>query len=158
MSCRHGRYMPRPHRAGAGTGSRAPSWLMFGVRKVSQNWRCDGGLGPAHFKMVIAVCFVKCRVSVQFSRVQLFATPWTAAYQASLSITSSQSLLKLMFILCRHLLFLPSVFPSIRVFSNESALRIRWPKYRSFSFNIRPSSAWFTVIKTEGTLKLTSGC
>ena len=89
--------------------------------------------------------------SVQsLSRVQLFATPWTAAHQASLSITNSQSLLKLTsiklvmpsnhLILCRPLLLLPSIFPSIRVFSNESALRIRWPKYCSFSFNISPSN------------------
>ena len=84
------------------------------------------------------------------SRVQLFATPRTAACQASLSITNSQSLLKLMsiesvmpsnlLILCCPLLLLPSIFPSIRVFSNESALRIRWPKYWSFSFNISPSN------------------
>ena len=82
------------------------------------------------------------------SRVRLFATRWTAARQASLSITYSQSLLKLMsiesvmpsnhLILCRPLLLLPSIFPSIRVFSNESALRIRWPKYSSFSFSISP--------------------
>ena len=89
--------------------------------------------------------------SVQsLSRVQLFATPWTAARQASLSITNSQSLLKLMsvelvipsnhLILCRPLLLSPSIFPSIRVFSNESALPIRWPKYWSFSFNISPSN------------------
>ena len=89
--------------------------------------------------------------SVQsLSRVQLFATPWTVARQASLSITNSQSLLKLVsiesvllsnrLILCCPLLLLPSVFPSIRVFSNESALHIRWPKYRSFSFNINPSN------------------
>ena len=82
--------------------------------------------------------------SVQlFSRVRLFATPWTAACQASLSITNSQSLLKLMsielvmpsnhLILCCPLLLLPSIFPSIRVFSNESVLCIRWPKYWSFS-------------------------
>ena len=84
------------------------------------------------------------------SHVRLFATPWTAARQASLSITNSRSLLKLMFIesmmpsnhviLCRPLLLLTSVFPSIRVFSNESALCIRWPKYWSFSFNISPSN------------------
>ena len=84
------------------------------------------------------------------SHVQLFATPWTAACQASLSITNSQSLLKLMsiesvmpsnhLILCHLLLLLPSIFPSIRVFSNESALRIRWPKYWSFSIRISPSS------------------
>ena len=83
------------------------------------------------------------------SHVRLFATPWTAAYQASLSITNSWSLFKLMsiesvmlsnyLILCCPLL-LPSILPSIRVFSNESALRIRWPKYSSFSFNISPSS------------------
>ena len=94
--------------------------------------------------------------SLQFSSVQslscvrLFVTPWTAARQASLSITNSQSLLKLMpiksvmpsshLILCRPLLLLPPIFPSIRVFSNESALRIRWPKYWSCSFSISPSS------------------
>ena len=84
------------------------------------------------------------------SCVQLFATSWTAAFQASLSITDSQSLLKLMsivsvmpsnhLILCHPLLLPPSVFPSIRVFSNESVLHIRWPKYWSFSFNISPSN------------------
>ena len=85
--------------------------------------------------------------SVQsFSRVQLFVTPWTTARQASLSITNSQSSPKTMsielvmpskhLILCHPFLLLPSIFPSIRVFSNESALRIRWPKYWSFSFNI----------------------
>ena len=89
--------------------------------------------------------------SVQsLSHVRLFATPWTAAHQASLSITNSQSLLKLTYIglvvpsnhliLCCPLLLLPSVFPSIRVFANESALRIRWPKYQSFNFNISPSN------------------
>ena len=88
--------------------------------------------------------------SVQsLSRVQLFATPWTAAGQASLSITISQTLFKLMFtesvtpsnhlILCHPLLLPPSIFPSIRVFSNESAIHIRWPKYWSFSFSISPS-------------------
>ena len=90
--------------------------------------------------------------SVQsLSHVQLFATPWTAPHQASLSITNSQSSPKPMsvelvmpsnhFILCHPLLFLPSIFPSIRVFSNESTLRMRWPKYWSFrSFNISPSN------------------
>ena len=89
--------------------------------------------------------------SVQLlSRVQLFTTPWTAAHQASLSITDSRSMLTLMsmesvmpskhLILC-HILLLPlSIFPNIRVFSNESALRIRWPKHWSFSFNISPSN------------------
>ena len=79
---------------------------------------------------------------IQLSHVRLFATPWTAARQASLSITNSQSLLKLMsiesvmpsnhLILCRPLLLLPSIFPSIRVFSNEAVLHMRWPKYWSF--------------------------
>ena len=89
------------------------------------------------------------------SRVQLFATPWTAARQSFLSITNSQSLLKLMsiesvmpsnhFILCRPLL-MPSIFPSIRVFSNEWVLRIRWPKDWSFSFSISPSNEYSGLI------------
>ena len=107
------------------------------------------------------------------SRVQLFATPWTAAHQASLSITSSRSLPKLMsiesvmpsnhLILCRPLLLLPSTFPSTRVFSNESVLHIRWPKYWSFIFNISPSSEysgliffrmdWLDLLAVQGTLK-----
>ena len=112
--------------------------------------------------------------SVQLlSRVWLFATPWTAARQASLSITNSWGLLKLMsiesvmpsnhLILCRPLLLLPSVFPSIRVFSNESALLIRWPKYWSFSFGISPSNEysglisfrmdWLDLLAVQGTLK-----
>ena len=89
--------------------------------------------------------------SVQsLSHVRLFTTPWTAARQAFLSITNSRSWFKLMsiesvmpsnhLILCCPLLLLPSIFPNIRVFSNESALRIRWPKYWSFSFNISPSN------------------
>ena len=112
--------------------------------------------------------------SVQsLSHVQLFPTPWTAAHQASLSITNSQSLLKLMpiesvmpsnyLIFCHPLLLPPSIFPSIRVFSNESALRIRWPKYWSFSFNISPSNEcsglisfrmdWLGRLAVQGTLK-----
>ena len=107
------------------------------------------------------------------SCVQLFATPWTAARQASLSITNSQSLPKLMstesvmssnhLILCRPLLLLLSIFPSIRIFSNESALHIRWPKYWSFSFNISPSNEhpglisfrmdWLDLLAVQGTLK-----
>ena len=99
--------------------------------------------------------FLPFRTFISFSSVQsfscdrLFATPWTVARQASLSITNSHSLLKLMsiesampsnhLILCHPLLLLPSIFPSIRVFSSESALRIRWPNYWSFSFNISPS-------------------
>ena len=95
--------------------------------------------------------------SVQsLSHVRLFATPWTATCQASLSITNSQSLLKLMsiksvmlsnyLILYHPLLLLPSIFPSIRVFSNESVLRIKWPKYWSFSFSISPSNEYSGLI------------
>ena len=112
--------------------------------------------------------------SVQsLSRVQLFETPWTAARQDSLSITNSWRLLKLMsiesvipsnhLILCRPLLLLPSIFPSIRVFSSESVLCIRWPKYWSFSCNISPSNEysglisfrmdWLDLFAVQGTLK-----
>ena len=98
-----------------------------------------------------------CISSVQLlSRVRLFATPWTAACRASLSITNSQSLLKLMsiesvmpsnhLILCQPLLLLPSIFPSIRVFSSESVLRIRWPKYWSFNISISPSNEYSGLI------------
>ena len=90
------------------------------------------------------------------SRVWLFATPWTAAHQASLSITDSWSLLKLMsiesvmpsnhLILCHHLLLPPSIFPSIKAFSNELALHISWPKYWSFSFSISPSNEYSGLI------------
>ena len=112
--------------------------------------------------------------SVQLlSRVWLFATPWTAARQASMSITNSRSPPKPMsiesvmpsshLILCRPLLLLLSIFPSIRVFSNESALHNRWPKYWSFSFNISPSNEhpglisfrmdWFDLLAVQGILK-----
>ena len=107
------------------------------------------------------------------SHVQLFVTPWTVAYQASLSFTISQSFLKLVsiesmmpsnhLILYHPLLFLPSIFPSIRIFSSESALCIRWPKYWSFSFGISPSNEysglisfgihWFDLFAVQGTLK-----
>ena len=112
--------------------------------------------------------------SVQsLSRVQLFATPWTTACQASLSITNSWSLPKPIstesvmpsnhLVLCHPLLLLPSIFPSIRVFSNESALHIRWPNYWSFSFNISPTNEhpglisfrihWLGLLAVQGTLK-----
>ena len=112
--------------------------------------------------------------SVQsLSRVRLFPTPWTAVRQASLSIINSQSPAKTMsivlvmpsnhLILCRPFLLLPSIFPSIRVFSNESALCIRWPKYWNFSFNISPSNEhpglisfrmdWLDLLAVQGTLK-----
>ena len=112
--------------------------------------------------------------SVQsFTHVRLSATPWTIAHQASLSITNSWSLPKPMsinsvmpsnhLILCHPLLLLPSIFPSIRVFLNESALHIRWPKYQNFSFSISPSSeysglisfrmGWLDLLAVQGTLK-----
>ena len=107
------------------------------------------------------------------SHVRLFVTPWTAACQASLSVTNSQSLLKLMsiesvmpsnhLILCRPLLLLPSILPSITVFSNESLPHLRWPKYWSFSFSISPSNAysglisfrmdWLDLLAIQGTFK-----
>ena len=120
--------------------------------------------------------FVWCLLFHSFqslSRIQLFVTPWTTARQASLSITNSQSLPKPMsiesvmpschLILCHPLLFLPSIFPSIRVFSSESGLRLRWPKYWSFSFNISPSNEhpglisfrmdWLDLLAVQGILK-----
>ena len=117
--------------------------------------------------------------SVQsLSHVRLFATPWTAARQAFLSITNSWSLLKLMsiesvmpsnyLILCHPLLLLPSIFPSIRVFSNESVLGIRWPKDWSFSFNISPSNEysglnssrmdWLDLLAAQRTLESVLQC
>ena len=126
----------------------------------------------------LAFAILECRFqfsSVQsFNRVQLIVTPWTTARQASLSFTNSQSLLKLMsiesvmssnhLILCRPLLFSPSIFPSIRVFSNESVLDIRWPEYWNFSFSISPSNEYSGLISfrmdcldllavSQGTLK-----
>ena len=129
--------------------------------------------------LVLCIHFIVAPLSVYFSsvqslnRVQLFATPWTAAHQASLSITNSKSLLKLTsiesvmpsnhLILCRPLLLPPSVFPSFLVFSNESLLHIRWPKYWSFSFSISPSNEysglisfrmyWLDLLAVQGTLK-----
>ena len=121
----------------------------------------------------LVLCSVQFSSVQWLSRVQLFVTAWTTARQASLSITISRSLPKPMsiesvipsnhLILCHPLLLLPSVFPSIRVFSNESALRIRWPKYWSFSFNISPFKEhpglisfrmdWLDVLAVQGTLK-----
>ena len=123
---------------------------------------------------MIRHCLGEMISSVQLlSRVRLFAIPWTAACQASLSITNSGSLLKLMstesvmlsnhLILCCPLLLPPSIFPSIRVFSNESALHIRWPKYWSFNLNASPSNEhsglisfrmdWLDLPAVQGTLK-----
>ena len=124
---------------------------------------------PCSFATSIIISFTSVLL---LSHVRLFATVWTAAHQASLSITNSQSLLKLMsiesvmpsnHILCRPLLLLPSVFPNIRVFSDESVLHIRWPKYWSFSFSINPSNEysglisfrmdWLDLPEVQGTLK-----
>ena len=131
------------------------------------------------YERVIFLDFYYVPLAYQFSsvqllsHVQLFVTPWTAARQASLSITNSWSLLKLMsiekvmpskhLIFCHPLLLLPSIFPSIRVFSNESVLCIRWPKYWSFSFSISPSNEysrlisfrmdWLDFLAVQGTLK-----
>ena len=132
-------------------------------------------------KTILKQCFVTCLfhfvVVLPLRRVRFFVRfivmPWTAARQASLSITNSQSLLKLMsiesvmssnhLIFCCPLLLLPSIFPNIRVFSNESALRIRWPKYWSVSSSISPSNEysglisfrmdWFELLAVQGTLK-----
>ena len=144
------------------TSSNKPSmtpWPMFDVLQVFSLW-----ISPysTYFSSVQSL-----------SHVRLFATPWTATRQVSLSITNSQSSLKPMsiesvmpsnhLILCHPLLLLPSIFPSNQVFSNESALRIRWPKYRSFSFNISPFNEhpglisfrveWLDLLAVQGTLK-----
>ena len=142
-------------------------WQLYGQISIKMFiWSC--------FRMWLAFTSV-----VQFSSVQslscvwIYVMPWTTACQASLSITNSWSPPKAMsiesvmpsnqLILCRPLLLLPSIFPSIRVFSNESALRIRWPKYWSYSFNISPSSEhpelisfrmdWLDLLAVQGTLK-----
>ena len=107
-------------------------------------------------KVRLSECCYRFSSVQSLSRVQLFATPWTAVRQASLSITNSWSLPKLTsiesvmpsnhLILCHPLLLLPSIFPSIRVFSNESALCIRWPNYWSFSFSLSPSNEYSGLI------------
>ena len=136
-------------------------------------------MAPSFTSKNIPVDMMNSRSTYQFSsvqslsRVQLFVTPWTAACQASLSITNSWSLLKLMsielvmpsnhLILCRPLLLTPLIIPSIRVFSNESVLQIRWLKYWGFSFSISPSNEysgltcfrmdWLDLLAIQGTLK-----
>ena len=137
-----------------------------GIRKV----QCCHWSGGPHIYRFLSVQF---SLVQSLSHVRLFATPWTAACQASLSITKSQSLLKLTsiesvmpsnhLILCHPLLLPPSIFPNIQVFSNESALCIRWPKYWSFSFSISPSNEysglisfrmdWLDLFAVQGTLK-----
>ena len=127
-----------------------PPFKYFSIDSLNENFLLTFCFSPlAHYSYKFS--------SVQsLSHVQPFATPRTAARQASLSITNSRSLSKLMslesvvasnhLILCRPLPLLPSVFPSIRVFSSESALHIRWPKYWSFSFNISPSNEYSGLI------------
>ena len=158
--------------------------LSLGSVRGPQNYQCiqwgtRGYYRPLHFPkketethQVWVSHIYTCSVQ-SLSRVQLFATPWTTARQASLSITNSWSPPKPVsielvmpsnhLILCCLLLLPPSIFPSIRVFSNESALRIRWPKYWSFSFSIRPSNEhpglisfrmdWLDLLAVQGTLK-----
>ena len=147
-----------------------------GSQRVRHNWHFF------HIRYVNPVLLIypsshlSILLTIQFSSVAqscpLFATPWAAARQASLSITNCRSLLISMSIesvmpsnhriLCPPLLLLPSIFPNIRVFSNESALRIRWPKYWSFSFSISPSNEhpgrifrmdWLDLLVVQGTLK-----
>ena len=146
---------------------------ITGFRSLSEKQKVKLSIKNKYLELEGAV------VTFQFSSVQslscvwLFATPWTAARQASLSIANTRILLKLMsiesvmpsnhFILCRPLLFLPSIFLSIRVFSSESVLRIRWPKYWSFSFSISPSNEysgpisfrmyWLDLLAVQQTLK-----
>ena len=147
-------------------------WAMVhGVTK-SQTWLNRLNMRTCNQIIVPSIWTSPNAVVQSLSHVSLFATPWTAAHQASLSITNSRSLPKLMsiksvmpfnhLILCWTLL-LPSIFPSIRVFSNESVLCIMWPKYWSFSFSISPSKDysglisfridWFDLLEVKGTLK-----
>ena len=138
---------------------------------------CTGRIGSTSFslnqKCTLFLWWYFVVVVQSLSRVHLFVTPWITAHQASLSIANSWSLLKLMsidsvmpsnhLILCHPLLLLPSIFPSIRVFSNEPVLCIRWPKYWSFSFSISPSNEysglisfrihWFDLLAVQGILK-----
>ena len=161
---------------GIKAASLASPALAGGFFTTSANWE-------DHMLLYHAYCYIHnmlyMGISVQFSSVQslshfrLFVTPWIAACQASLSITNSWSLLKLMpielvmpsshLIFCHPLLLLPPIPPSIRVFSNESTLRMRWPKYWSFSFSISPSNEhpglisfrmdWLDILAGQGTLK-----
>ena len=137
-----------------------------------ENWG-DRVFGtPNNFRTAIKIYDIQFSSVQPLSHVRLFATPWTAACQASLSITNSQSLLKLMsiesvmlsnhLILCHSLLLSPSIFPSIKVFINESVLHIRWPKYWTYSFSISPSNEysglisfrmdWLDLLAVQGTL------
>ena len=136
-----------PHVEDGGTSVSLGPWMTCGAEHLP--------LPPIflHSRPIglhVSPCIISSCHSVQFSHVWLFVTPWITACQASLSITSSRSLPKLTstelvmpsnhLMLCCPLLLLPSIFPNIRVFSNESALHITWPKYWSFSFSISPSN------------------
>ena len=149
-------------------------WYMHTLT-TSNEWRLDQGIFTQEpFEVEPKILFDFQFSSVQsLSPVWLFVTPWIAACQASLSITNSRSLLKVMsiesvmpssrLILCRPLLLPPSIFPSIRIFSDESTLCMRWPKYWSFSFSISPSNEhpglisfrmnWLDLFAVQGTLK-----
>ena len=150
------------------------SWSQFIFESYSQTqfWNQSSNIS-CHLTKVRYITFHQFNSVQSLSSVWLLATPWTAAHQASLSITNSRSPPKPMsiepvmpynhLILCRPLLLLPSIFPSIRVFSNESALHIKWPKYWSFSFNSSPSNEhpglisfrmdWLDLLAVQGTLK-----
>ena len=149
---------PSPHHPSA--CHRAPVWVPWIVQKIPigylfYTWYCKFLCYCLHMSPLFPLLLPPCSSVQSVSRVRLFVTLWTAARQASLSITNSQSLLKLMsiefvmpsnhLILC-HPLLPPLIFPSIRVFSNESVLRIRWPKYWSFSFKISPSNEYSGLI------------
>ena len=141
---------------------------LFTIARTWKQPKC-----PVTNEWINKICNIY-KWNIQFSRsIRLFATPWTVAHQASLSIINPRSLLKLMsiesvmpsshLILCRPLLLLPPIPPSIRVFSNESTLPMRWPKYWSFSFSISPSNKhpglisfrmdWLYLLAVQGTLK-----
>ena len=132
-------------------------WPKYGNFSISPSYEYLGLISFRIdlFDLLAVLVFIQFSSVQSLSCIQLFATPWTVACLASLSITNSQSLPKLMsiesvmpsnhLILC-HPLLLPSIFPSIRVFSNESVLRVRWPKYWSFSFNISPSNEYSGLI------------
>ena len=148
-------------------------FYYYYISSTSDHQALDpGGWGPLPWSWISIEDLISQSVQ-SLSHVRLFVTPWTAACQAFLSITNSWSLFKLVFIelvmpsnhliLCHPLLLLPSIFPSIRVFSNEWALHIRWPKYWSFSFSISPYNAysglisfrmdWLDLLAVQGTLK-----
>ena len=167
--------IPQPEEPGGlqsmGSQRVGHNWAWASVVYISQNWFSQNTIKSSQNYFYMLLKYIS---SVQsFRCVQLLATPWTVACQASLSITNSQSLPKLMstelvmpsshLILCRPLLLLPSILPRIRVFSNESTLHMRWPKYWSFSFSISPTNEhpglisfrmdWLDLLAVQGTLK-----